>query len=507
MRGRSLRPDAEAVRRQALKELSARERLLLPGYKLWGYKNHFAKGFLVTDGDTDYIPREGWERLSLGPWRVQVDPLLPHQLVEQGEVGVLVLGYAFDDRGPQGREHVPAHLLRVLTRHPEPAAGRRALDEVIAWLSGRYLVLVRRGAELDVYGDPMATRTCYWHKGSQGVALASHTGVLAELAGGLPSTRMDWVLGHPDYKSPFGRWLPGLITPHDGVGQVYANGRLTIRGSEVRHERFFPLSARSEMSPGQASEGFLAELRQQVSNWISVAPLTVLALTAGRDSRAVLEAGLVQLQQAGAMALTYHPFHIPGKSTYADLATANRRAASAQIPHLVLDVSPTRLNKQMRGLYTRTFPTWQRYANLASALYLAAPARAATMFGVGGGIITGMIRDRSDPEISPELLARKYAYSRFSEDPGLHAVFEAWLEHTDFSVGSLKGYNFYDFFHWEHRMSKWGASGYSEYDLATIPAPVLNSRRLLTTALSLPEPAREANVLYRYISEGGSVDF
>lgn len=45
-------------------------------------------------------------------------------------------------------------------------------------------------------------------------------------------------------------------------------------------------------------------------------------------------------------------------------------------------------------------------------------------------------------------------------------------------------------------MSKWGAEGYLEYDLATVPAPVLNSRQLLLTALSLPEADRKAKRLY-----------
>ncbi|WP_256840174.1 hypothetical protein [Ornithinimicrobium faecis] len=497
-----LRTDGDAARRHALAEMAARERLLVPGYKVWGYKNHFAKGFLITRRDPGYRPHDTWVHLQFGAWHVQVDPLLEHRMLETDDVGVLVLGYAFDDTGAEKRGMVPARLLRALAAQSIASARRRALDEVIAWLSGRYVILVRHGDELDVYGDPMATRSCYWYKGSDGVALASHTGILSAVAGGLSNNRMNWVLRHPNYKSPFGRWLPGLITPHDGVGQVYANGRLSIQGENVRHERFFPFSDRFEMSAGQASEAFQTELRRQVKNWISVAPITVLSLTAGRDSKAILESGLSDLQQAQALALTYHPFHVPGKSTYADLSTANRRAAAARLPHLVLDVSRSAMNRQMRDLYSRTFPTWQRYANLAGALYLGAPARAATIFGVGGGIVTGMIRDRSEPDITPKLLARKYAYSRFSEDPKLHEEFAAWIEHTQFTTAALRGYNFYDFFHWEHRMSKWGASGYSEYDLATIPAPALNSRKLLVTALSLSDPAREANVLYRYISEG-----
>lgn len=489
-------------RQDAARELRRREQLLRPGYKIWGYKNVFAKGFVATRGSSAFSPVEGWDHLNVGGWHVRLDPVLERQVARAGETEVLVLGHAFDEGGPKTRDRVAATILRAATTHPTTEAQTRALDETIAWLSGRYLVLVARGDRLDAYGDPLATRSLYWHRGADGVALASHTAILADLAGGLDSSRMRWVLDHPDYASPAGRWLPALITPHDGVGQIYANGRLTVRGDDVAHARFFPFEDRVELPAPEAASRFRDELAQQVRNWISVAPLTVLALTGGRDSRAVLEAGLLDLQRAGAIAMTYHPFHQPGKSTRTDLMAANRLATAAGLHHLSLDVPAMQPTSAMAGLYNETFPTWRRYANLANALYLGAPAKAATLFGVGGAIVTGMFTDTSATEVTPALLAAKYAQSSFGEDPQLHGEFERWMEFTQFSAAALRGYDFHDFFHWEHRMTKWGGSGYAEYDLATIPAPVFSSRRLLTAALSLPKPLRVEAEVYRFISEG-----
>src|SRR5699024_8495846 len=122
-------------------------------------------------------------------------------------------------------------------------------------------------------------------------------------------------------------------------------------------------------------------------------PLTVLTLTAGRDSRAILEAGLTDLRRAGAIALSYHPFHVPGKSTATDLSVGNRLAVAAGLPHLAVNVAPLSPRSPFAQLYNETFPTWQRYPALANALYLQAPARAATIFGIGGAIITGMYKD------------------------------------------------------------------------------------------------------------------
>ncbi|WP_072312867.1 hypothetical protein [Agrococcus sp. Marseille-P2731] len=492
----------ERRRRQAVADFHRREQQLRPGYKVWGYKNVFAKGFVVTDGPTPFTPREGWDHLTVGRWHVRLDPVLERQLARSAVGEVLVLGQAFDDAGPKRRDRVAERILQAMSRAQGSEAQTDALDESIAWVSGRYVVLVARGERLDVYGDPLASRSAFFHRGAEGVALASHTEILSQLAGGLDSSRKRWVAAHPDYQDPAGKWLPGLITGHDDVGQVFANARLSIRGTDVQHERFWPRADRVELPPREAAVAFRDELGQQVRNWISVADVTVLTLTAGRDSRAVLEAGLLDLREAGAVALTYHALHRPEKSTRDDLLAADRMAASADLHHITLDVPQLSPKSEFANLYHTTFPTWQRYANLANAMYLAAPAKAATIFGVGGAIITGMFRNTDDRDLRPALLARKFTSSSFGEDPELIAELGRWMAFCDFSVEALRGYDFYDLFHWEHRMSKWGAAGYSEYDLATTPAPVLSSRRLLVAALSLPKQQRVDALVYRFIAEG-----
>lgn len=489
-----MRARGDRRRLAALTDLGQRERRLRPGYRVWGYKNFFAKGFLVTRAAAVELPGDTWLRERLGDWHLQRDPDLPAQFAGSGDRSVVVLGYAFAEGGPGTRSKIAARVLRALE-----GGGQAAVDAEVTWLSGRFVVLVHRGDELDVYHDPLGSRACYWYRTADGVVLASHTGLIAEHVGGLASTRMRWVLQHPDYKSSAGRWLPGRITAHDEVGQVYANGRLTVRGDSVRHERYFPNSPRQELSLDEAAVEFGAALREQVRNWLSVAPTTTLALTAGADSRAILDSSLDLLRDSQALALTYHPFHVPGKSTYDDYDAANRLAAAAGLPHLVLDVPAMSPTSSMAALYNRTFPSYRRYANLANALYLRAPAKAATIFGVGGAVITGMFSDVSDPNLTTQMLARKYAQSAFADDPELCDEFAAWMELTEFSTAALRGYSFYDFFHWEHRMSKWAAEGYSEYDLATIPAPVLSSRRLLVAALSIPEELRTERALYQWL--------
>lgn len=566
----------EEQRLAAVRELHKHEQQLAPAYKHWGYKNVFAKGFIGIRGVEPELPRERWQRLTLGEWHFAIDPELEHREVTAGEVSVLVLGHAFarandsnaatDAPGTRGntrpdaaraatsapnstvssrRDEVAGNIAAAALADLAEGTARTRVDGLVTWLSGRFVIFVLRGDELDVYGDPMATRTCYYlDQGNIRVAdtstpqpntadgpfdhtaplprpalpgssatpervrdlapaVASHTELLSKYAGGLTFKEMRWALTHPDYADEFGRWMPGIITPHDHVRQVSANCRLTIASDDVAHRRFFPPRAyqRIEQDAAAAFPEFRDELRQQVRNWAQTHREVALPLTAGRDSRAILTAGIVELHEAGALTFTYHPFHVPKKSTHTDLDIAGRVSAAAGLPHLVIDVRNVRRGSPMDVLYNTTFPSYCRYANLAAALYVNVPARAATLFGVGGGIITGMYKNTEVQELSAGVLARKFTSSKFGEHPDLHARLEQWFAYTEFTSERVGSFSIYDLFHWEHRMSKWGAEGYLEYDLATVPAPVLNSRHLLLTALSLPEVDRKAKLLYDLLEQ------
>jgi len=196
----ALRGDRRArEQRRALQDLQRREGQLRPGYKVWGYKNTFAKGFLVTRDSAATPPREGWDQIAAGPWRVLVDPELEHRSAAAPGAEVVVLGQAFDDGGARTRDGVAERILRAARAEGSADAQTSALDAVLTWLSGRYVVLVARGERLDVYTDPLAARSVYWHVGRTGPALASPNELLSQLAGGLPSERLRWRVEKRDY--------------------------------------------------------------------------------------------------------------------------------------------------------------------------------------------------------------------------------------------------------------------------------------------------------------------
>lgn len=488
------------------RDVAARRYALEPAYVVRAYRNVFAQGFLATPGPTSHEAAPGWRREVLGTWHFQIEPTVVSTVVHgsDGTSGVLVLGEAFDESRDVGiaNEHVAHHVLRLVQAHD---ADQDELDEYISWLSGRFLVFVWHHSELLIWPDPMASRLCYWLNRPGEQALASHTALLSNYVDGLPSEGFEWVWRHPGYTDPFGKWLPALIQPHDEVGQVFANNRLRVSGRTIAHERFFPRRDAEELPFDEAYDLFRAALNREIANWISVKPTTVLALTSGSDSRALLTAGLDRLQDAAAIAMTYHRFDSSNRHSYEDAMAANRLAALTNLRHLVIDVPTMSARSRFGLLYRTTFPTWARFANLAMGLYLNAPCRATLLLGVGAGVGTVHHARREERVISPELLSRTYARCSFGDDPRLHQEMAAWIAYDNFDVENLRGYDFWDFFHWEHRLSKWGAVGYSEYDLALTPATPFNSRRVLHAMLSLPEEDRRSKRLYRQLQEDSKV--
>lgn len=150
---------AERRRLASLADFDERRQLLLPAYKLWGYANVFAKGFLLTRRPSGAVPRVSWNRDDFAGWSLQYDPELPVAYSLGDTVSVAVLGHAFAEGRSQTQAQIAANIRRCAER-----SGQDAVDEYVTWLSGRYIVMVSYGVELDVYNDPLASRACYWYE-------------------------------------------------------------------------------------------------------------------------------------------------------------------------------------------------------------------------------------------------------------------------------------------------------------------------------------------------------
>ena len=142
----------EERRLAAVREFHRHERQQAPAYKHWGYKNVFAKGFIGIRGVEPELPRDRWQRLTLGEWHFAIDPELEHRAASAGEVSVLVLGHAFAPASdssaatdiPGTRGNARPDVTRAATSAPNSTVSSRR-DEVAGNIAAAALADVAEG--------------------------------------------------------------------------------------------------------------------------------------------------------------------------------------------------------------------------------------------------------------------------------------------------------------------------------------------------------------------------
>lgn len=471
-----------------------------PASETHNYRNVFAQGWFLGSGDDNPSLPSAWVSTVFGEKNFSCDPALQvmHKGSAQQHHQLLLLGQATDSAKKLRNSQQVAHeLYSVLKSKRDSWAD---FDEAVTWLGGRFVVIARHGAETRVHVDAMASRSCYWGTTDSGeVVLASHSALIAEAVGDLSSTRAKWVLNHPDYHNPAGVYLPGTITSHDRTWLVFANCCLTIRQRTAEHKRFFPPRGSNPvpaLSVEAATEAYLAEVRFQMDAILSSAPASIIALTAGSDSRAILNASLDLLQDAGTSAMTYHFFEKDAGHTRIDLLGANRLAEEAGLKHRILNLQPWDPKARFAKLYSRSFPVWARFGALARACYEGLSAEEELIIGVGGEVGTAFYLERDHPAVTPEVLAGKFTQDNFQYDAQLIAEFERYMAYTQLAPEHAGEIDLYDLFYWEHRMSGWAAYWYSELDFGATVALPLNSRRVFCAMLGVPFEDRVRKSVY-----------
>lgn len=486
--------------RNAWIEKTKRSQTWAPASETHNYRNVFAQGwFLGSEGGNLSLPPT-WVSTIFGEKNFSCDPTLQvvHRGSSQQQFQLLLLGQASDSaKKLRNGQQVATELYSVLKSNPH---SWKELDEAVTWLGGRFVVIARKSSEIRVHVDAMASRSCYWGTTDAGdVVLASHSALIAQATGDLSSTKAKWVLNHPDYHNPAGVYLPGTITSHDRARLIFANCCLSIKDGAAEHQRFFPpqgTNTTTALSAEAAAEAYLAEVRFQMDVILTSTPESVIALTAGSDSRAILNASLDLLQDAGTSAMTYHFFDKNAEHTRTDLLGANRLAEEAGLKHRILNLKPWDPKARFAKLYTQTFPVWARFGALARACYEGLSAEEALIIGVGGEVGTAFYLDRQHPAVTPEVLAGKFTQDNFQHDAKLIAEFENYMEYTQLAPEFAGNIDLYDLFYWEHRMSGWAAYWYSELDFGPIVALPLNSRRIFCAMLSVPFEDRVRKSVY-----------
>lgn len=461
----------------------------------------FSRGFLISSPGSDprFVP-EGWEKLQVADHRIWHDRRLPAVVKDDkaGESAVVILGSVVDSRLYTSDLSVVAEKLLLKLGARE---GFSQFDDAVTWLGGRYVIVGVNRGRTRVHVDATASRSCFWAEYQNGFIAGSHSALVAKAIGEESRKNSDWVLSNPKYESPAGKWLPGAMTPHDEVSLVVANCCLEWGRNGVVHRRFFPADdyIPRKLPTRIAASEVRKELQIQFELGRHADKALYFGLTAGEDSRVLLQTNLSRLQELEAVAFTYHSFEKDPWHSRRDALAARKIAGDVNIDHITLDLRSSNGSQKFRRAYYETFTGWARFPLLAETFYRELSDESQIALAIGPEIGTVFYRDRNVELLNAAGLAGKYTSSDIASEPKLIAVFEDYLSYTDLDVSLDAPLSAFDLFYWESRLSNWAAPGYSEYEMAVEVILPFNSRTIIMPMLELPFPVRKAKGIYDYL--------
>ncbi|MBN1610447.1 MAG: hypothetical protein JW940_27710 [Polyangiaceae bacterium] len=394
---------------------------------------------------------------------------------------VCVIGYvvdpihATDDSGA-----VAARLLGSLR-----TSEVRFFDELDE-LCGRFVVFYRSRGQTAILTDACATRSVFYSTAGP-LVLASHFG-LAQLH---VSARSPRSFRRADGSlSRLGSGYPGLTTPDTNIAILTANALLRLDSRRV--ERFYPRAPLAPLRPDEGADRIADHFVRQLQV-LQQRYRMMLSLTAGVDSRASLSVAHRYRDRLECFTYNTHPAHAT------DAALARDLTSRLGLPFRLLDIGAAarpELETFRQILAANSYH--QHNPWLALECLRVMPSAAIHLRSNLFEIARCFWRNRCPtPEPATALdFARCYQRAMTPEDVDVVAAFEEFTWHTGLDQPQF-GYDPYDLFYWEHRMSAWLSQVVIEADPAFDTYMLFNSRRCIEWSLGATLEERKNNTVLR----------
>jgi hypothetical protein len=444
----------------------------------------FRRQFILGSEPPDPLP--GWTRIRVDPIRTAVaHPDLGVCQASSGAKSITLFGYVLDPDDPEATD--ARVLQRLLTRL------RTCGDvfELTTGLGGRWVLVVHDGERTIVVNDAAGMRQVYYSSAgrSGAVVCASQPGLIAECLGlAKHAEAVDFVRSRGDEDNEV-YWLPGDRSPYDDVRLMLPNHYLDLGSGKVA--RYWPSDDLGHLSRAEA----LSESARLLRGLLQSACLRfrlAISLTAGWDSRLMLALCKDIAPQLYCFTLAY-----PGKSDRSrDIAVPAALLRKLGLTHHVVRY-PDSIDPGFKGVYRRNVSSsTEAYSADAQALYEHYPQDRVCITGDIAEVVKCHLRAPVPGGVRAADLA---SVLKLKPHPFAIEAFERWL-----SGATPRNVHPLDLFCWEQMAGRWQAHVRAEYDIVQESCAPLNSRRLLTTMLSVDEEQRRAPDFYflRELIEG-----
>lgn len=459
--------------------------------------DRFVRGYLVKPRISSFPDMAGWKY-----WEIDSDYILTsHPKTEIivrnfDDHFIAVIGRIYDCDNPSENASQICEKIFHLSKNLDTAP----LLRYVAYLGGRFSILIRRKDEFIAIPDCAATYSLQYNSTQDGIYLASHWALVAEASGAKENEAILQFMRSPEYVEPGGKYYPGLWTPYEGVKTLIANHILKISSPEkkARQIRFYPFQEIGENSREISYADF--ERRLILNCALCLGDRNAFSLTGGGDSRATLAAYVAQSPPKPLHTFTYIRPQSPTLEQFEDVFKASHSAWKAGFQHLVIPVNSVDFSSDFHRWYSSSFPLGARYPSLARTYYENLVPDSTIIISTVAEIGTVFYKARDNSVPSPAALASKFTTSKIKSDSRLLSCMEDYMQETDFHAEHIFDFDWHDLFYWEHRNSKWASLWYAEVDMTGFAIVPYNDRRLLEIMLSLPFADREGKYLQKQMS-------
>ena len=406
-----------------------------------------------------------WTTRSAAGWALGTNQLPVRDLVDPaGRVNGWLVGHPVLD-GALGTGPVP-----LSTSDPR-RLDWRAVDGLLDRLAGRFLLVLLPEDEPTVVLDAYGSLAAVWSAAEQVVAST------ATLTSAPEDTDLAEATGFPHRST----WLPFGLTLRRGVHRLQANHALDLRTWTPRRH-WLPPEVRDDLPTADRAMAVYEQVRATITAVAAVHPLS-LSLTAGRDSRLVLACARDVLDRASFFTLVNDG---PGA---VDVVTARRLADRFGLDHTLVPVGRASELGLQRSLEVTGAAVGGELWRAHEALQQLDPDRV-LLAGTAGEVARAKTWRPGDPvtgTVTPELLLRRMRL------PALDVYLDGagtWLR----ALPDLPYSTVLELAYVEQRLSCWAGPGHYGNRTSRFELPPFASRRLFSTALSLP-------VAYRYTEQ------
>lgn len=452
----------------------------------------FRRQFLLTSSTTDRLP--DWTTLPFGELTLYAHPELGVTMHTDPGTGVhfLLLGFVIDRDRP---EHTDAD---VLARLATARAGGMWWEE-FANLTGRFVLVVTDGDDVQVMHDPCGLRTVEYTF-ENGFHAASQAGLLAFVA---PVARGEKYRQYVE--SDYGinvreDHLSADTTLFDGVDRLTPNHVLHATTTR-QQERFWPTQAAPALVATEpVAVEALAVLRASITAAANRFPLAQ-PLTCGIDSRTLLAAAKPLSSKIWFYTMVYR-WLSPASP---DLTVPGALLRRLGQPHHILNAKQTPPQAFIDHYAANSPMAHTNDATIAYGLYRGYPTNMVAVKGNAAELIKCYYNQDGEPLTITSAEDLIDLIPRWNTVPFIVDSISAWYDRT-LPVATDLGWELDLLFHWEHQLGTWQAQSQLEWDIVQDVYTPFSDRRLITAMLAAtPHDRKPSNhaLLERVIQLAG----